>query len=128
MHFAVLFEGLQEPQTARPAVHSYRNQRAELATGAEPVPEAGEDSIQMVHHLAHCLPRHGYQLLAASDVPHQRRDPDLGHSYSMTPIAFKIFGAVIGSSRIRTPVARYMAFAIAAGGPTIGVSPMPRTP
>ena len=37
-------------------------------------------------------------------------------------------GGVIGSSRIRTPVAAWMAFATAAGPGTTGASPMPFAP
>lgn len=48
--------------------------------------------------------------------------------YPRSLIAFHNRGGLIGSSRMRTPVALAMALASVAGGATIGVSPTPRTP
>ena len=42
--------------------------------------------------------------------------------------AAEILPGVMGSLRIRTPVAAWTAFAIAASGGTMGASPTPRTP
>lgn len=59
---------------------------------------------------------------------HVAATPGLGDPYDLFFIAFQSRGGLIGSSCMRTPAARAIAFAIAAGGATIGVSPTPRTP
>jgi hypothetical protein len=94
----------------------------------EPALERREALEELGQELAHVGSRDLERLRAARESSQPGREDDARQRYCALSSSSSSFGGEIGSSVISTPAARCTAFATAASGGTIGVSPTPRTP
>ena len=107
MYLAVFREWLAESEMADRPIDDNREIRAQLGIMDQARFEAWMKSVQFVHRLAQCIPRHRDLFLTPCQVAQQCWYPNHSHygTGSFAKIAFSTLSGDMGSRFMRTPTA-----------------------
>src|SRR5215469_16365132 len=129
MHFARWTDCLEQAHGSDLAVHGYGNVGPKPALIKQTIMKARISLLEILDHLPHRRAFDMKRTLTSGERLEQRRDVNRRQGQSRwLQIASIMAGGFMGSRRIRTHAARWMALAMAAGGGTILASPTPRAP
>src|SRR6266536_253176 len=129
VHLAGGLHAFQQPERAYQPDRGHRDVGPQAVTLEKALFDAGMGELQIVYDLPHCRAGDLHLPLASGQIQawrECRRWPS-GQAFLLQRASMTAAG-FIGKRFIRTPAARWIAFAIAAGGGTLLASPTPRAP